>query len=309
MHDESQTSDTVLLVRPASFAFHAEAAASNAFAGASDLPDIAGRARTEFEALRSKLEAEGVDCLILEDCRDPPKPDAVFPNNWVSFHSDGTIIAYPMANEARRPERRLDDLSAIIAKAGRTVFRVTDLSPLEDQGIFIEGTGSLIFDRPRRRAFACRSPRTTERGLSVFEQSTGWTVERFDATDRHGRQIYHTNVMLSLGSLFALVCAEAIAPPDRERVLSLLAEDREVVEVDFNQMERFACNAIELRDRSGAPLIALSRAARGSLLPTQRVRLEQLGGRLVAVDIPTIEQVGGGSVRCMIADVHVPRRA
>lgn len=309
MHAESQTSDTVLLVRPASFGFHAEAAESNAFASASDAPDLAARARAEFEALRSSLEAEGVECLVLEDHENPPKPDAVFPNNWVSFHSDGTIIVYPMANEARRLERRLDDLSAIIAKGGRTVSRVTDLSPLEDQGIFLEGTGSLIFDRPRRRAFACRSPRTTDRGLSAFEQSTGWTVERFDAADRHGRQIYHTNVMLSLGSRFALVCAEAIAPPDRERVLSLLAEDRDVVEVGFDQMERFACNAIELRDRSGAPLIALSRAAQDSLLPDQGARLEQLGGRLVAVDIPTIEQVGGGSVRCMIADVHLPRSA
>jgi hypothetical protein len=307
MRDSQQTSDTVLLVRPACFGFHAEAAASNVFARDGG-HDVAAAAVAEFDALRNALEAAGVRCLVLDDDGDPAKPDSVFPNNWVSFHSDGTIIIYPMATAARRHERRLEAVETLLADARLSVSKTIDLSGLEDAGDFLEGTGSLCFDRSNARAFACRSPRTTEGAASVFEEATGWEIVLFDAADRLGRQIYHTNVMLMLGARFAIVCSKAIAEADRERVLGALRESgRALVEVDFEQMERFACNLIELRSTVGEPVIALSQTAFGALSPDQRAALERLGGKLIAVPIPTIERVGGGSVRCMIAEVFLPR--
>jgi hypothetical protein len=306
MQDDCQTSGTVLLVRPAAFGFHAEAAQSNAFAAAGDEPGAAARAVTEFDGLRRTLEAAGVRCLVLDDTPDPARPDAVFPNNWVSFHGDGTMIVYPMANAARRLERRLDALLPLLDANGMAPIEVIDLSPLEAEGAFLEGTGSLILDRPRARAFACRSPRTSAAGVRAFEAATGWTVELFDAADRHGRQIYHTNVMLSLGTGFALICADAIADADRERVLAALGAGREIIAVGFDQMERFACNALELRGADG-PVLALSATALDCLRPGQRAALERFG-RPVPVAIPTIERIGGGSVRCMIAEVFLPGR-
>lgn len=309
MRDGEQSSGTVMLVRPARFGFHPAAAQSNAFAADSADADVATIARDEFDGLKDKLERSGVRCMVLEDQPEASCPDAVFPNNWVSFHDDGTVIYYPMANEARRAERRPEALEALLKDAGFAVGRSIDLSALEARGIYLEGTGSLILDRPARRAFACRSARTTEAGLDAWEAATGWRVERFDAADRHGRPIYHTNVMLSLGTRFAIVCAEAIVPEDRDRVIRAIADGRRtLIDVTFDQMERFAGNLIELRGGDGSPLIALSQTAHDCLTAQQRRQLEALGGPFVAAAIPTIERVGGGSVRCMIADVHLPPR-
>ena len=308
MRDDRQTSDTVLLVRPANFGFHAEAARSNLFSSAGGEGDVRASAIAEFEALRGALEAAGVRCMVLEDNDEVVRPDAVFPNNWVSFHGDGTIITYPMTNVLRRLERRLPDLMDLLLAGGFRADATIDLSPLEQEGAFLEGTGSLIFDRANARAFACRSPRTSDAAVAAFAEETGWDVLLFDAANRDGRQIYHTNVMLMLGSRFAILCSEAIAPGDRHKLLeSIRASGRALIEVDFSQMERFACNLIELRSADGSPLIALSTSALEALTADQRAALGRLGGRLVAVDIPTIERVGGGSVRCMIADVHLPR--
>ncbi|MBA3668923.1 MAG: amidinotransferase [Sphingomonas sp.] len=308
MRDDRQTSDTVLLVRPVGFGFHAEAALSNAFSSAGDGGDARAAAVAEFQALRAALEEAGVRCRVLEDTDDVVRPDAVFPNNWVSFHGDGTIITYPMTNIARRLERRLPELMGLLSAAGLQMGETIDLSPLEQEGAYLEGTGSLIFDRPNARAFACRSPRTSDAAVAAFMEATGWEVLLFDAADRDGRQIYHTNVMLMIGSRFAILCPDAIAPGDRLRVVeSIAASGRELIAVDFGQMERFACNLIELRSADGSPLIALSTTALDALAPDQRAALERLGGRLIVVDIPTIERVGGGSVRCMIADLHLPR--
>jgi hypothetical protein len=304
---DSQTSATVFLVRPASFAFHADAARTNAFAKECD-GDVARAAQVEFDRLRAALEAEGVECIVLDDDPSPARPDAVFPNNWVSFHADGTVVAYPMANPARRAERRHDGLAAALRRHGFAMGRTIDLTPLEDEGRFLEGTGSLVFDRPNRRAYAARSARTSEQAVKAFDDATGFETMVFDAADRQGQPIYHTNVLMSLGSRFALVCLGAVVAGDRNRVSeAIAASGRTMIDVTFEQLEDFACNAIELQDRDGRPLVALSTRALASFDDDQRGDLERLGGRLIAVDIPTIERIGGGSVRCMIADVHLPR--
>ena len=302
-----QTSNAVLLVRPASFGFHAEAAQSNAFARATQDADIAKRAEAEFDGLARRLTDTGVEVAILEDSADPAKPDAIFPNNWVSFHADGTMVLYPMATEARRLERNVEGLKALLASSGFEVRRIVDLSFHERHGHFLEGTGSLILDRPRRRAYANLSPRTDPVAIADFDDRLDYSTFVFDARDRSGQPIYHTNVLLSLGTRFAVLCADAVAPEYREVLLGEIDRtDRILITVDYEQMRQFACNLIELEGRAGSPVIALSSVARRSFRPDQLRQLESFG-ELVDADIPTIETVGGGSVRCMIADIHLPR--
>jgi len=301
----AQSASTALLVRPASFGFHAEAAQSNAFAAAATADQAA--VMREFEGVAAALSAAGVQLLLLDDTPDPPKPDAIFPNNWVSFHEDGTLVLYPMATAARRLERNIAGLQALLDDAGFEIRRSVDLSFHERGGHFLEGTGSLVLDRPGRRAFANLSPRTDPQVIADFDDRLDYSTLMFDAHDRSGKPIYHTNVMLSLGTNFAMVCADVL-DDEYAGVLAdeLEAGGRTVIRVDYDQMRQFACNLIELQG-SGGPVIALSATARRSLRPDQLRQLESFGA-LAEADIPTIEAIGGGSVRCMIADVHLPRR-
>ena len=307
MTSERQSSDTVLLVRPASFGFHAEAAATNAFASAARDGEIGPAVRREFDGLAERLTGAGVTVLVLEDSPEPPKPDAAFPNNWVSFHADGTMVVYPMATEARRLERNIDGLKALLASSGFELRRIVDLSFHERHGRFLEGTGSLVLDRPGRRAYASLGPRTDAHVIADFDDRLDYSTLLFDARDRSGRPIYHTNVLLSLGTSFAVLCTETV-PEDYREVLigEIEASGRELIEADYDQLRSFACNLIELRSGKDEPLIALSSAALASFTADQRRRLERFG-ELVDAPVPTIEAVGGGSVRCMIADVHLPR--
>ncbi len=305
---ETQSADAVLLVRPAAFGFNAEAAQSNVFAHASADPDLARKALAEFDALAQRLSDAGVEVLVLDDEPDPAKPDAVFPNNWLSLHADGTMVLYPMASPLRRLERRPDAIRELVDNAGFRAARIIDLTDHEGVGQFLEGTGSLVLDRPRRRAFASLSQRTDPAAIADFDRQLGCETLIFQARDPGGRPIYHTNVLLSLGTRFAAVCPEAIAPDDQSRVMAAIEESgRALIEMSFAQLRRFACNLLELRSRGGDPLIALSAKALANLRPDQVRALESFGA-LVETDIPTIEAVGGGSVRCMIAEVHLPRR-
>ncbi len=307
MASEVQTSDTVLLVKPASFGFHAEAARSNAFASDADDPDLLGRAIGEFEGLARRLTDAGVEVLILDDAREPAKPDAIFPNNWVSFHADGTMVLYPMATGARRLEREPNRLRDLLSSSGLEVRRVVDLSFHERSEHFLEGTGSLVLDRPGKRAYASISPRTDPVPVADFDDRLDYSTLLFDAHDRSGQAIYHTNVLMSLGTRFAVLCAEVVATEFQDLLIGEIeATGRTVIRVDYDQLRQFACNLIELRSRAGQPVIALSSAALASFRPEQRRLLERFG-TLIDAPIPTVEAVGGGSVRCMIADIHLPR--
>ena len=304
---ESQTSNSVLLVRPASFGFHAEAAQSNAFAKAADDPDLAKNVLREFDGLAARLTYAGVEVLVLEDRPRPQKPDAIFPNNWVSFHGDGTMVLYPMATKSRRMERNVDALQALLDSSGFDIHGVIDLSFHEKHGHFLEGTGSLILDRPERRAYASVSPRTDTHVIADFDDRLDYSTLVFEAHDRKGQPIYHTNVLLSLGTDFAILCTEAVPAESREVLIDEIeASGRTVLQVNYEQLKQFACNLIELRGTDGHPVIALSSAAVDSFRPDQLRTLERFGA-LIDAPIPTIEAVGGGSVRCMIADIHLPR--
>ena len=305
---EPQTADAVLLVRPAAFGFHPEAAASNAFAVHSADVGVRAHAIREVERLARRLDDSGVEVLMLDDRPDPGKPDAVFPNNWVSFHADGTMVLYPMATERRRLERETIEVTRLLSERGFEIRRTVDLSPHEGHGCFLEGTGSLILDRPRRRAFASRSIRTHPEAVAAFDDALGFETLLFDAADHAGRPIYHTNVLLSLGTNWAILCTEAVAQGDRAALTTAIRDSgRALVEVGFEQMRRFACNILELRSRSGDPVIAMSHAALGALAPEQRHTLEGFA-TLADTRVPTIEAVGGGSIRCMIAEIHLPRQ-
>ena len=304
MSREAQTAGTVLMVEPAAFAFHAEAAQSNAFAKAGG--EASNAAIREFHGLAEALRCAGVEIVTLRDTPHPKKPDAIFPNNWVSFHEDGTVVLYPMATEARRLERNFGDLKNLLISAGFDIRNVVDLSVHDRHGHFLEGTGSLILDRPKRRSYANLSPRTEAVVIADFDDRLDYSTLIFDARDRSGKPIYHTNVLMSLGTRFAVLCLEAVAEEYREVLVGEIeTSGRTLVEVDYEQMRQFGCNVIELVGRNG-PAIALSSAARRSFRPDQLRSLESFG-ELIEADIPTIETVGGGSVRCMIADIHLPR--
>jgi hypothetical protein len=309
---ESQASPAVLMIRPARFAANAETAASNHFQSADGGGDeVALRAAREFDALALALADAGVRVHALAGRRDDTLPDEVFPNNWLTTHADGTAVLYPLLAPSRRRVRRSDALEAL-QEWGYRVTRVVDLSPFEPRESFLEGTGSLVLDRPRRVAYACRSPRTRADALAAFGHALGYETVAFDAADARGRTIYHTNVMLSLGTRFAALCTRALRDRDRALVLARLeASGRELVDLSFEQLASFAGNMLELGTAPGsrsASVIALSTAALASLRREQRSALEACG-ELVAVDVGTIERYGGGSVRCMLAEVALPRAA
>jgi len=303
---ERQCASAVLMVRPARFGANPETAESNRFQRPGVRPGDADAALREFDGLAGRLADAGVDVQIAEDTPLPVKPDACFPNNWVSFHADGTAVLYPMMAPSRRVERRTE-LFDVLRRNGFRIARTVDLSALEARGEFLEGTGSLVLDRPRRVAYACRSPRTTPAALSDFAATLGYRVVAFEALGPGGLPAYHTNVLMAIGERFAVVCSAAI--PDEKRRAAIVGElqagGHEVVDIDSAEMNGFAGNLLALKAQAGEPLIAISEAAWQALAPPKRQRLER-HGTIVAAPIPIIERLGGGSVRCMIAEIFLP---
>ncbi|MBS0579257.1 MAG: amidinotransferase [Proteobacteria bacterium] len=302
-----QCAGAVLMVRPAAFGFNAQTAADNAFQRA-DTGAGAATALQEFDRLAGALAGEGVEVCIATDSAQPSKPDAVFPNNWVSFHADGTLVVYPMAHASRRPERRQDVIDLAIGRTGFRVRHFLDLSWYEGQGRYLEGTGSLVLDHVQRVAYACISARTDPELVREWARELGYEPVLFRATDRAGRALYHTNVCLWIGARVALVGAEAIAASDRDAVLTRLrASGREVVLVGHSEIEQFAGNMLELSTwdeaLGDAYVLVMSETARRGLRPEAFARLAGATDSVLAVPVPTIERLGGGSVRCMLAEV------
>ena len=308
---EAQTASHVLMIRPVQFAGNEQTAASNRFQQSGDLQHgdaVQKAARAEFDGLANALATAGVRLHVFDDTPQPHTPDSIFPNNWVSFHADGTAVLYPMLAHNRRMERRLDILEALDLQHGFHISRTIDLTHREAEGKFLEGTGSLVLDRANRIAYACLSPRTDMDVLGEFAQRLDYEVVAFDAFDAAGAAIYHTNVLMSVGTRYAAVCAECIDAQRRDAVIGMLERSgRIIVDLSMEQMNRFAGNMLELQTQSGDAVIAMSRTALTSLRDDQRAALETCG-RIVSADIPVIERLGGGSVRCMIAEVHLPKR-
>jgi hypothetical protein len=307
---ESQIASSVLMIRPAQFESNPLTAESNRFQGKSSaIPAEQHRAALgEFDALAEALRQAGVEVIVVEDTPEPHTPDSIFPNNWVSFHADGRVVLYPMEAENRRTERRPDIVEMLDANCGFHVSEIVDLTSHEAEGQYLEGTGSMVLDRVNRVAYACLSSRTNLDALGDFAQRMDYDLVAFDAVDRDGEPIYHTNVVMNIGEELAVVCAETIVRDDQQKaVLTRLQETgHEVVTIDADQLEAFAGNMLELRSEAGNRLIVMSQQARASLLDAQLERLQR-NGDVVSVPIETIEAASGGSVRCMLAEIHLPR--
>src|SRR5580692_9931918 len=309
---EPQNAATVLMVRPARFGPNPQTAASNAFQQASGGSLGIGQhaaVLAEFDALAGALQRAGVEVLIVADTPEPAKPDAIFPNNWVSFHRDGTVTLYPLLAPNRRWERREEIIEQVVREGSFRVSRLVDLSHREAEQKYLEGTGSLVLDRAHRVAYACTSPRTDLDVLGEFAQQLDYELMTFEALDGAGRAVYHTNVLMAIGAGFAVVCGESIANPEHRTAVfaKLRATDHDIVDISLCQMGDFAGNVLELAPEKGN-LIALSTTALQSLVPAQR-RLLESHADLKPVSIPNIEHFGGGGVRCMLAEIHLPKRA
>lgn len=298
------------MVRPATFFANPETAASNRFQRTppAAVATILARAVDEFDDLERALRTAGVETFVFDDRAEPRCPDAVFPNNWVTLHGDGTVVLYPMLAPSRRRERRMDLLVDLVRRGGFRVSRLVDLTHHEFGDRFLEGTGSVVFDHVERLAYACVSPRTDPRVLDELAAELGYVPVLFHACDRSGVPVYHTNVLLSIGLRSAIVCVEAIAAPDRARVLDrIAATGRDIVAVDQQGMADFACNALEFETADGSTVLAMSQRAFDGMASGARRALERSASRIVTSPIPTIEECGGGSVRCMLAEVFLPR--
>jgi hypothetical protein len=308
---ELQSAADVLMIRPVRFAGNPQTSASNRFQltspGAPD--EVQAAALREFEAMVRSLRETGVNVHVFEDTPDPHTPDSIFPNNWVSFHADGTIVLYPMLAENRRLERRSELLNELSARRGFRVAQLIDLTQYEQQGKFLEGTGSLVLDRAGRVAYACISPRTDLDVLGDFAQRLDYEIVAFEAFDAAGAPIYHTNVLMCIGARFAAICSACIREDERAAVVDALrTTGHEIVDLSMEQLAAFAGNMLELRTPASGTVIAMSARAYDALTAQQRSVLEACGGPIVATPIPTIETHGGGSVRCMLAEIHLPKK-
>jgi hypothetical protein len=306
-----QCADAVLMVRPRAFGYNPEAAATNAFQHPPE-PETAAAApeaaRAEFDQLLRALLSEGVSVCAVEDSADPRKPDAVFPNNWVSFHEDGTLVLYPLQSASRRSERRQSVIDEAVKTLGFEVVRIVDLTPHERAGRFLEGTGSLVLDHIERVAYACASPRTHPQVLAEWARELKYEAVIFGAADRNGVPYYHTNVLMCIGERAVVIGSGAIVASDRARVLERLrGSGREIIELGPEEIDSFAGNMLELGTWDEAlgdsRLIVMSEVARRALAPARFAQLSGCTDTVLAVPVPTIERLGGGSVRCMLAEV------
>lgn len=304
--DMEQNAYQMLMIRPVNFGFNTETAVNNAFQ-----KNIAGniqqKALQEFDAFVDVLRNNKVDVTVIEDTTDPSTPDSIFPNNWISFHEDGKLILYPMFAPNRRLERKAHVLDAI--KSRFAVSEVVDLGKYEAENIFLEGTGSMVLDRENRIAYACLSPRTDEKLLNDFCRILGYSPLTFTSTDGGGIAIYHTNVMMCIAKTFAVICLASIRDgEERKKIISSLHDtNKEIVDITLDQLNHFAGNMLQVRDVNGDLLLVMSTQAYNSLT-TAQVEILQKHNRIIHSSLDTIETAGGGSARCMMAEVFLGRK-
>ena len=296
-----------MMVRPARFAYNEETAQNNFFQqeGGADpaMADVvAERALREFDGLVALLRRNDVDVIVVQDTAEPKTPDSIFPNNWFSSHSTGELVLYPMFAENRRMERKREVLDLLRRKMNHR--KVVDLTHWEEEGEFLEGTGSMVFDRRRRIAYCCRSARTSETVLADFCSKMSFDPIVFDAVDTEGHPLYHTNIMMEIGMQVAVVCLESITEEShRKRVAAeLISAGKVIVEISLDQLARFTGNMLEVKSRNGQPFMVMSASARDSLTIPQE-RTISTYNKILSVDLETIETHGGGSARCMLAEI------
>ena len=309
-----QLTDTILMIRPVKFGYNVETAENNHYQQAlSDVPpeEIQRRALEEFNQFVATLQQRGVNVIAIDDTAQKDTPDSVFPNNWISFHDDGTVVTYPMWAPNRRLERRDDILSTLIKDYGYTIRRKIDYSHFETAEKFLEGTGSMVLDRQNRIAYACVSPRTHLNLLEEFCLEFGYRPLVFIASqmiDEGFAEIYHTNVMMSIGEDFAIFCGDALKNTweRRDIVATIRDTGKDVIFISEEQCNHFAGNMLQVKNKEGERLLVMSEQAFQSLSAEQVQQIKQFTD-IVYSPLNTIEACGGGSARCMMAEVFLPK--
>jgi hypothetical protein len=300
-----QNTNHLLMIKPVRFTFNEQTAVNNAFQQNEADSSVAIKAANEFKHFAEKLMQHGIDVTIVEDTPEPHTPDSIFPNNWISFHTNGTIVLYPMFAPNRRLERKPDVLNAISKKF--SIQHQIDLSYLEDQNQFLEGTGSMVLDREHKIAYACLSPRTDEHALKVFSEKMGYSIVQFHASDKNNMPIYHTNVMMCVADRYVVICLDSIKnKEERKKVEEVIQQSgKKITPISFEQMEHFAGNMLQVINEKGNKFLVMSTQAYESLTKEQIEELNSFN-TIIHSNINTIEKNGGGSARCMLAEVFLP---
>ena len=309
MIQHKQSTPTLLMIRPVKFGFNEQTAGSNAFQNKLDTSgeELQAKALAEFDAFVLILKSNGINVLVIDDTPLPHTPDSIFPNNWISFHDNGDIVLYPMQAQNRRVERREDIIHTV--EESFEVKQVVDLSHFESFDQFLEGTGSLVLDRINNIAYACLSPRTDLQVVKVFSEKESYKILSFNAIDQRKQLIYHTNVLMCIGSGFVVICLDSVAKETEKEALLQSFKDtgKELVNISFEQMNSFAGNMLEVENINGEKLLVMSKQAYRSLNISQ-IQILEHHTKIIYADISTIETIGGGSARCMLAEVHLPIR-
>jgi hypothetical protein len=309
-----QITNAILMIRPVAFRMNEQTAVNNYFQKnlANQLPaSINAKAQAEFDAFVAKLKVVGINVLVVEDTLEPNTPDSIFPNNWISFHENGDVVLYPMFAQNRRLERR-EDILDIVEDHGFLISNVMDYTLAEEDGVFLEGTGSLILDRTNEKAYCALSPRAEEELTIEFCEDFEFTPILFKAyqTEKDERKlIYHTNVMMCVGDTFAIICADCIDDKqERKMVLNSLKSDgKDIILITETQLNHFAGNMLQLLGANDTKYVVMSKTAHDSLTKEQIQKIEKHGS-ILSANLETIENCGGGSARCMIAEIFLPEK-
>lgn len=306
-----QTTDTVLMIEPIAFGYNAETAKNNYFQVEQTGSDIQSKALAEFNTFVGKLRGKGINVITIKDTLDPHTPDSIFPNNWVSFHKDGKVVLYPMFASNRRVERR-EDILETIENLGFEIDEIDDWSFSETQGHFLEGTGSMIFDHDNKIAYGSVSLRLDEKLFREFCTKYGFTPVVFHSYQTVGTErlpIYHTNVMMCVADRFVVICLDCIDDElEREKVIEAIKNSgKEIIEISEEQMQQFAGNMLQVQNKEGEKFLVMSQTAYQSLTPEQVAAIEKYC-EIIYSDLNTIEVNGGGSARCMLAEVFLPKK-
>jgi hypothetical protein len=302
-----QAPSSLFMVKPASFGFNLETANSNSFQNNLINTDSAKNAREEFSDMLKLLNNYQIEVIVFNDTPEPPKPDAVFPNNWLVSMPDGKLVLFPMLTPNRRWERNQDFVNNIKEKF--QIKEVIDYSHYENQNQIVEGTGSLVFDHPYKKVYAALSPRTDAKLTQQIANDLGYEAILFHAETENRKFIYHTNVVMSIASDFVVICLDAIRNEAQQDMLldTLGKTNRKVIAISYQQMLNFAGNLLEVKNKVGDHYVLLSQAAFDTLLPGQIDAMSKQAD-IIPIKIPTIEKIGGGSVRCMIGGIHVSKK-
>lgn len=308
-----QTTNSILMIRPVAFRMNEQTAVNNYYQKVLDglsTETVNAKAQEEFDAFVNKLRMVGVDVIVVEDTKMPDTPDSIFPNNWISFHENGDVALYPMFAENRRHERR-EDVLDILEDQGFVINNIMDYTSAEEDGYFLEGTGSILLDRQNDKAYCALSPRADEELFIEFCEDFEYTpviFEAFQTVNGERKLIYHTNVMMCLGETFAVICADCIDDKkERKMVLdSLRGDEKEVILITEDQVNNFAGNMLEVKGSDDRRYLVMSKSAHQSLTKKQIAQLEE-HVTILSSSLDTIEACGGGSARCMMAEIFLPK--